>query len=456
MKFSWRGALPLVGLLACVGDEPKAGPVADAGPTPAEPGQDAATDAGTPPPVSPTDANAPRIIVGGAVNHLRGPVVGRAVFVRGANEARPREVKTDAAGRFSMKDVLPPYDLAVKGPVGVYGMDRVFFGLTTDSVDLLSDPDAADRQEIAWESSTSVDVRVPTACAAEACSGWLSGKDGRLSFRASFNFAAGAASTFSTTLSWRGPATVSDDFTAVVRTASGRWFYSGTRSATLTQGVPTSLVIEPRIEASNGAVTFKVDRSKIPSSWPDPTIGGWIHLPGNVIFPAESVTTTQLPINMPNIPGALVRAAVYADAPDGNGRGARGFTGKVSPGTTVPTIVLYPPPEFTSPASVGATIPATGTLRWNDASAAATYIVYLSLFAPGQPPTGVQLVTMEREVPLTRLTLMRGALDDGTWGLSVHSQRPARPVDTFAATAGIVEVDNLEGLSERSSVVIVK
>lgn len=367
------------------------------------------------------DASNPVIDVKGKVVDLsKAPMPGGHILIVDASGGE-FSATTDAAGRFAVQHVVPPYDLRFDAAPSVTFAERtMYLGLTLSEVSLESW--YYSNRPVAQSGTVNVQLQLPT-CAVGQCVAMVATYSTRGSGFDSVGWKAGttAPTAIAVTHTWNTASAAdiaSEPVDVVVFMQDGASNFAYANPAGAAPLAPGGTLNVGKVEVSPvsrfGPATFTMQTPGVPSDWRR-DIDVWLVLRG-FPFPFQRVNSESLVTYLPNIPGGTINVQGLAVAPDGPDdslpviRDTRALANQLPLSTTNVLLPVAKAPDTVRPTPNGTLSRASEGFEWEPV-ASSIYRFGFNRRTTGAVQNAVYLT--DNKVTFARLARLGASLEDG-------------------------------------------
>lgn len=414
----------------------------------------------------PTEAGAPLHPVEGSGSDagigitVKGLVVAAAFAAAGADKpvaespvlvvdavGKKFEATSDAQGVFSVRDVLPPYDLKVCSPPAVEPrLCNAYLGLSRP--DVRTTIYAGPRDDVQKTGTVNVTVQFPD-CGPSGCFAQMR-TDSPLGVGQSTGYSATSQSvTVAVEHRWlttSAKANASENVTTDILISDRSWtkyWYARVGPSPLAPDAAQNVFVTPAQVSSVGPITITVNDSDVPDAWRR-DLQASLNLPSfKTALPMQRVESSSLVTLLPNIPGGTFKISTSRTLRDANGMVTR-IVSTTSPkqalSTSSVSLSVTKGLDMVRPAEAGATFSRSTSARFEWQKPKGAWVSGFTLYdeAPPSRRLAGTFYMDGNELALDRLTRLGVVLHDGAYSLELDGY-----VGTVAA---VVEPDPAKSL----------
>jgi hypothetical protein len=350
-------------------------------------------------------------------------------------------VLTDTSGKFTVPDVVTPYDLLVTGPST--SLPIAYLHLTAATLQLYGD-ELSSTTPPPTESSASIafSVALPacggdcTLFVADSLNGEEAGNYGSVIVPESTSYPAEVS------FQWHGSSSASAEVNVLVANASLTSFWYSTFSETLLPSdAATWGVVTPSALATADTLTLTSTEDGSFPGWATTSLGVALYFPGGGSTELADLQTPTLSAGIPDILGATLSVSASTSlSVDGGAATVASIAEKTSLALTTASesLNLYPPASWITPSvGGGGSIPFRSTLQWTPSASAP---LGLNLVQIGTPTGSCLVFSSTSEVSLTSLLKLGVPLSPGAYTLVLEQLGPEPSLDSLVSGGALMKL----------------
>jgi hypothetical protein len=351
-------------------------------------------------------------------------------------------VLTDTSGKFSVPNVVTPYDVLVTGPSITTPI--AYFQLTAASLELLGADASSAATPPPTESTATISFNVTLPACGGDCTLFLTGSVNGDGIGGYNPIALPESTSYASDLEfvWQGSSPASAQANVLVANASltSFWYSTFTETVSPSDAASWGAVVPSALTTAGTLGLTSTEDGSFPG-WSTPYLGVVVNFPGGGSTQLVDLQTPTLSAGIPDVVGATLSvSASTALAVDAGPAEVASIAVKSSLPltTTSESLNLYPPASWITPSGGGdGTLPLRSTLQWTPAASAPPG---LNLLGIATSTGSCTVFTNGSEVSLTSLVKLGVSLSPGTYTLVLEQLGPEPSLDSLLSGGALLKL----------------